>query len=227
MIGAVVVCAAAAVLSALVTGWTRRLAIARGLLDHPTARSSHEVPTPRGGGLAIVAALLLGTVVLVLIGALERRTGIAFLGAVPVAWIGWLDDHGGVRARVRGLVHGLAAVWALAWLGGYSTLRLGASDLPLGLAGPVLAVIGIVWFVNLYNFMDGIDGLAAGEALTVGVAGSILLFNGGYPGLAAAALLAAAAGAGFLVWNWPPARIFMGDVGSGVLGYWLDRKSVV
>jgi Fuc2NAc and GlcNAc transferase len=80
-------------------------------------------------------------------------------------------------------------------------------------------VIGIVWAINLYNFMDGIDGLAAGEAASVGVAAAVLLWLVGAPGLGALSLLLAAAAGGFLVWNWHPARIFMGDVGSAALGY--------
>jgi Fuc2NAc and GlcNAc transferase len=80
-------------------------------------------------------------------------------------------------------------------------------------------VVGIVWAVNLYNFMDGIDGLAAGEAVSVGAVAAVFLWLTGAPGLAALSLLLAAAAGGFLVWNWHPARIFMGDVGSGSLGY--------
>jgi Fuc2NAc and GlcNAc transferase len=110
----------------------------------------------------------------------------------------------------RLLVHIVAAGWAVAQLG------------PLQAAGPVgslLAGIGVVWAINLYNFMDGIDGLAAIEAITAAGAAAVLLAAGGHIGLALAAGLVAASALGFLPWNWPPARIFMGDVGSGLLGY--------
>jgi Fuc2NAc and GlcNAc transferase len=91
--------------------------------------------------------------------------------------------------------------------------------LELGVAGTILGAVGIAWLTNLYNFMDGIDGIAGGEALAAGTAGGALLMAAGAPGLGAAALLLAAASAGFLAWNWPPAKIFMGDVGSGFLGF--------
>jgi Fuc2NAc and GlcNAc transferase len=120
---------------------------------------------------------------------------------------------------VRFLVHLAAAALAIALLGGLPSLDLGAVRLPLGVAGSVIGVLGIVWLVNLYNFMDGIDGIAGGEALTTGAFGGVPLLAGGHGGLAAAAFLVAAASAGFLAWNWHPARIFMGDVGSGLLGY--------
>src|SRR3990172_11522366 len=85
--------------------------------------------------------------------------------------------------------------------------------------GGALAVVGLVWLINLYNFMDGIDGLAAGEAVGVGLVGGVLLAAAGATGLSLVALALAAAAGGFLVFNWPPAKIFMGDVGSGLLGY--------
>ncbi|MDQ6959827.1 MAG: hypothetical protein Q9M27_02270, partial [Mariprofundaceae bacterium] len=100
-----------------------------------------------------------------------------------------------------------------------TNLQVGVWTLSLGWFGNVLAALGIVWLINLYNFMDGIDGLAGGEAVTVAVGGAILLGLGGAMDLALVALLLAAASGGFLIWNWPPARIFMGDVGSGFLGY--------
>jgi Fuc2NAc and GlcNAc transferase len=136
-----------------------------------------------------------------------------------VAAIGWLDDHGGVRAWVRAAVHFAAAVWALYWLGGLPELRIGTGTVALGLAGTLLAAFGIAWSTNLYNFMDGIDGLAGGEAVTAGLAGGVLLLVAGERGIASVALALAAASAGFLAWNWAPARIFMGDVGSYFLGF--------
>ena len=105
------------------------------------------------------------------------------------------------------------------WLGGLPSLSLGSASLHLGPVGIVLGVIGIVWAINLYNFVDGIDGLAAGEAISTGVIGGLILLAMGQKGLAIVSLLIAAASAGFLPLNWAPARLFMGDVGSGMLGY--------
>lgn len=215
-----VIAAAAFVASALLTGAVRRYALARAMLDRPNERSSHRVPTPRGGGLAIALVTLGGALIAGLVGALAPRTAAALVGGgAAVAIVGWIDDARGVSAGVRAAVHAAAAAWAVACVGGLPTLAAGPATLQLGWAGSILAVVGIVWAVNFYNFMDGIDGIAGGEAVVVGVAGALLSLARGQGGLAAVSLAVAGAAAGFLVWNWPPARIFMGDVGSGLLGY--------
>ena len=211
--------AAAAAASWALTALVRRYALAR-LMDLPNARSSHTIPTPRGGGLAIAVVALGGIALLGAFGVLPWRIAAALAGGgALVAGIGWVDDHQHVVAPARAAVHFLAAGWALWCLGGLPELRLGPVALPLGIAGTVLGVLGIVWVVNLYNFMDGIDGIAGGEALSAGLFGGLLLLAAGNAPLAAASFLVAAAAAGFLAWNWPPAKIFMGDVGSGMLGY--------
>ncbi len=117
------------------------------------------------------------------------------------------------------MVHTFAAIWAVWCLGGFQSFDLGVTVVPLGMVGSVLAVVGIMWLINLYNFMDGIDGLAGGEAVSVALVGGVLLSFVGATGIALAVFSLAAAVAGFLVLNWPPAKIFMGDVGSGLLGY--------
>jgi Fuc2NAc and GlcNAc transferase len=215
---------AATAVAALGASWalTRqvRAYALRRLIDRPNERSSHVVPTPRGGGLALVIAFLAGATLLALAGVVDGRTAVALLpGALAIAAVGWLDDHRPLPSLPRLGVHVLAAAWAVAWLGGMPALRAGRSLLHLGPPGAVLAVLGIVWATNLYNFMDGVDGIAAGEAVAAGAAGAVLLWMAGAPGLAAPALVLAAAAAGFLPWNWQPARIFMGDVGSGAIGY--------
>ena len=203
-----------------VTWAVRHDAIRRQVLDHPNERSSHDVPTPRGGGVAIVVVAVTAEAALWYIGWLSRETALALaVGGVAVAAIGWLDDHGGVSAKARAAVHFAAAAWALGWLGGLPELRYGAGSVPLGIVGAVLAAFGIVWSTNLYNFMDGIDGIAGTEGVTCAAAGGALLLATGERGLAAAAFALAAASAGFLAWNWHPARIFMGDAGSYFLGF--------
>lgn len=204
------------------TGWVRRQALARAILDIPNARSSHQTPTPRGGGAAIAIPVLLATVVLGVAGAVQGRVVAAVLGGVVVSALGWLDDTGRLRGRDaarRFLIGVLVAAWGAAWVGGLPELSLGAGSLRLGWLGYVVAAFGAVWMTSLFNFMDGIDGLAGGEALSVGVLGAGLLALSGHAGLAALSLVVAAASAGFLAWNWAPARIFMGDVGSGFLGF--------
>lgn len=199
-------CAAAA--SALLTGTARAYALRSSLLDVPNERSLHRTPTPRGGGIAIVLVTLAGVAGFAAAGMVPpAMVWILGAGGVLVAVIGWLDDRHDVSAPVRALVHVAAAAWAAGWIWGELT--------PMS----ILGAVGIVWAINLYNFMDGIDGLAAAEAVTVGLAAGALLLSAGEPPLAAVALLVAAAAAGFLPWNWAPARIFMGDVGSGFLGY--------
>ncbi len=158
--------------------------------------------------------------ILIFLRRLDEWVGFALLGGgVAVAAVGWLDDRRGMPAGVRALVHVLAAGWGVWCLGGFPSLDLGVAVVPLGTAGSLLAVVGLVWLTNLYNFMDGIDGLAAGEAVGVGLVGGVLLAAAGATGLSLVALALAAAAGGFLVFNWPPAKIFMGDVGSGLLGY--------
>jgi Fuc2NAc and GlcNAc transferase len=216
---------AAALVAALVASWAgtaavRRYAVARALLDVPNHRSSHSVATPRGGGLAIALVLLPAIAVMGVAGVLPARVAAALAGGgAAVAVVGWLDDARGLSARVRAAVHFAAAAWALGCLGGMPGLRLGTAELHLGVGGAVLAAVGIVWITNLYNFMDGIDGIAGTEAVTTGAAAGALLLAAGARPLAAVSLLLAAASAGFLLWNWHPARIFMGDVGSGLLGF--------
>jgi Fuc2NAc and GlcNAc transferase len=133
--------------------------------------------------------------------------------------VGFLDDHFPIPARVRLLVHFAAAGWALWKLNGMGPLHLGWIIWNWGWVGQLVALVGLVWMINLYNFMDGIDGIAGVEAVCASGLGGLLLAWSGLGGLAECALVLAAASAGFLVWNWPPARIFMGDVGSGFLGF--------
>jgi len=206
---------ASAGLAALV----RRYALSHALLDIPNERSSHSVQTPRGGGLAIATVVLVGLAVLERAHLIEPRLAIAlFGGGLLVAVVGWLDDRHEVRPSLRMVAHVAAAAWTVAWLGGMPNLTISAGVAHLGVGGTALAMLGIVWLINLYNFMDGIEGLAAAEAFVVAAAGALLLAGPSLP-LALVALLVAAAAAGFLIWNWPPARLFMGDVGSGFLGY--------
>lgn len=203
----------------LLTGQARRFALSRGMLDVPNQRSSHSAPVPRGGGLSIVLVTLVGTVLAWLLGWISRDIFLAFMGGAPIALVGWLDDRLHLGARTRAAVHVLAAGWAVWCLGGYDAILVGTTEVVLGAWGSGLAVVAVVWATNLYNFMDGIDGIAAGEAVAAGAVGGAMLLTAGSNGLAWLSLLLAAACAGFLRWNWSPAKIFMGDIGSGFLGY--------
>ena len=218
-----------AVLAWFLTALLRRYAWARSLLDVPNARSSHSLPTPRGGGVAIVVAFLAGLCLAFFAGlGIAAELFYALLGAgLGIALLGFLDDHGHIAARWRLLGHFLAAAWALYWLGGLPPLAVFGGLLQLSWIGHVLAAFYLVWLLNLYNFMDGIDGIASVEAICVCLGGAILYALLETSLLADLPLLMlAAAVLGFLLWNFPPARIFMGDAGSGFLGFVLGVLSL-
>lgn len=209
----------AVVLSAGITGMMRRFAVARQLVDIPNARSSHEVPTPRAGGVSIAVTVLSGLALLWGMGFVSALTLAALAGgALPVAAVGYLDDRTHVPARFRLIIHMIACAWVVACAVPLPELIVSQRSLPLAWLGVAIIVFAMAWLVNLYNFMDGIDGLAGAQALTVGSVLAALLWQSGATDLALVAALVAASAAGFLVWNWPPARIFMGDIGSGFLG---------
>lgn len=195
--------AAAAAMTWAALGYARQ----RGLLDQPGERRSHVVATPRGGGISIAVVLLLGILAM---GwwypALRLVLQAGGLGLVLVAAVGWIDDHRPLSARVRLLAHALsAAMLAAALLAG------GHGVLPAA-----LAFLAVMVLVNVWNFMDGINGLAASQAAIAALAYAVLA-QGGTPAWMLALLLAGAC-CGFLPFNFPRARIFLGDVGSGTLG---------
>lgn len=206
----------------------RRYALARSLVDVPNERSSHETPTPRGGGVAIVLTFLSGLPLLAWTGLLAYPVMIGLAGAgALVAWVGFLDDRGHIPAGWRLLAHFVSAAWVLAWLGGVPALPYFGHSVTFGWFDLVLFALYLVWLLNLYNFMDGIDGIAGVEATTVCIGGALLYWLAA-PELSgwAAPLLLLSAVLGFLVWNFPPAKIFMGDAGSGFLGLTLGAMSI-
>lgn len=222
-----IVLAAALALSVILTGLLRYVAIRKRILDIPNHRSSHTVPTPRGGGLAIVMSFLMALLAFYLLKEIHSDQVIALAGAGGlIALIGFLDDMGHVAARWRLLGHFGAAIWGLYWLGGMPELVLAGFVLESAVVTSVLAALYLVWLLNLYNFMDGIDGIAAVEAVTV-CAGAALLYilSGNAPGALSVITLAVCT-TGFLVWNFPPAKIFMGDAGSGFVGIILGIMSI-
>lgn len=206
------------------TGWFR----GQAPLDVPNSRSSHSIATPRGGGVAIVLSTLVALLVLGWTDWLAWPSvwGLCGGGAV-VALIGFVDDHGHVRRRWRLIGHFAASVWVLAKLGGAPPLTAMGLTLDSGWLGFAIVALYLVWMLNLTNFMDGIDGIAGVEVLTVCLSG-VLLNEVAAPGarLWITPLVLASATLGFLMWNWPPAKIFMGDVGSGFLGLMLAALSL-
>lgn len=205
----------------------RRYALSRSLMDIPNARSSHSVPTPRGGGVAIVLAFTLALGMLLFAGLMSSSAFLAIAGGgALIAVIGFMDDHGHIAARWRLLGHFVASLWLLFWLGGLPAVQIWGGTFDLGWFGHLLAAFYLVWLLNLYNFMDGIDGIASVEAICVCLGACLLYWAGNTTQLIGAPLLLAVSVAGFLFWNFPPARIFMGDAGSGFLGIVLGGLSL-
>jgi Fuc2NAc and GlcNAc transferase len=207
--------------SFLLTLVIKRAAKGMGLIDVPNERSSHALPMPRGGGVAIAIASLAAMGFLCLVGIMPVHLFLAIApGGAAVAAVGLIDDIKPLTARVRLFVHFMAAAWAVVCIGPVGFFDHFAPDPALRWLGYAISTVAIVWFLNMYNFMDGIDGIAASQAVFMCAGMALLgLFSTGIAYIAAAAVVLGAASCGFLLWNWPPAKIFMGDVGSGYLGF--------
>ncbi len=220
------------VVAFLLSAWlTRRLldpASPFVILDHPNDRSLHEYPTPRVGGLAILTSALLAGSAATLAMAATAPFGAVLVGTVAIAGVSILDDRTHVPAFYRLAVHLAAAALTAAVM--LEPLLLQLPPLFRGLGAGVvlgLGILAIAWMINLYNFMDGMDGFAGGMAV-IGFS-TLALFGwmAGDPLYVVINLVVAGAAAGFLLYNFPPARIFMGDVGSSVLGYWAAFSSLL
>lgn len=202
--------------SAVLTGLFRRYALASGLLDIPNERSSHQCPTPRGAGLVFVAVFLLFAGLLCAWGYVTGDLfAVMALGGGSLALCGFVDDRVSLAARWRLLTQAIAALVACHFFGGFPAIMPAAN----GLCLLVLGVLFFIWLTNLYNFMDGINGLAAVEAITACLSAAFLYWLNDDVVLALPPLGLAAVVAGFLYWNFPVARLFMGDSGSGFLGF--------
>lgn len=205
--------------SLMLTGALRRNAAMHNLMDVPNERSSHSLPTPRNGGIAITLCFLAALPVSGLSGLMSWTLVWALLGSgAGIAILGFLDDHGHIAVRWRLLGHFSAAAWVLVLFGGLPPLSVAGVVLHLGWLGHVLAAFYLVWVLNLYNFMDGIDGIAGIEAITVSLGVCLVYWLSGNEQLIWTPLLLSMSVLGFLYWNFPPAKIFMGDTGSGFLG---------
>lgn len=212
-----------AISSAVLVGLVYRLTLAWQILDVPNHRSLHDFPTPRGGGLVIVAISLAGWWSYAMwSGKLPAMMLYSYIvAAALIALVSWIDDVSGLDNWVRFVVHlsgaiivilGSGAAWQSIALPFYGELTLGMLGIPL-------VLLWIVGLTNAYNFMDGIDGIAGVQALVAGLGWMLLGSLGNQPECAVLGMLIAAGSAGFLWWNLPPARIFMGDVGSAFLGF--------
>ncbi len=214
------VLAIAALASAMLVRVVRDFASRRALLDRPNDRSSHATPRPRLGGIGVVAPVLATGVLLVAARMAPPALLVPLFATAVIAALGLVDDLRPLPARVRFGVQLLLAVTVVAT----SWERLPAAAGSLGAWFPVpvlaaLAVVWIVWLTNLYNFMDGIDGLAGAQALVASLGLAVIASSVGAPTSLWLLLALAGASAGFLVFNFPPSSIFLGDVGSTAIGF--------
>lgn len=206
-------------LAYVLTALLRRYALQRNVLDIPNARSSHQIPTPRGGGVAIVVSVLVALPVAVLFFGLEFHQSLKIALAIAmIAIVGFADDHQHINAGWRLLWHFSAAALVVWAVGGLPPLVYFGTPVDLGWAGHIGAIVAVVWMINLTNFMDGIDGLAASQTIFLCTAMALLTSFIAPTANVWLPLLVLSASAGFLCWNFPPAQIFMGDAGSGFLG---------
>lgn len=215
------------ILTLLFTGYMRHYALKKNIIDNPNERSSHSVPTPRGGGVAVVCSYLLALTVLIYSQQLTVHIGLTLMAAgFVIALLGFLDDHGHINAMIRLAIHFLVAIGVVFSLGGFSEIII-FNGLQLGFIANIIAALFLVWLLNLYNFMDGINGIASVEAITTTVSMAILYailntsLNSDILWLLAACVF------GFLLWNFPKAKIFMGDACSGFLGLTLGILALI
>ena len=199
-------------------------------MDIPNERSSHITPTPRGGGIAFVTTSLIGFLLLLLNDALNATELFALCCAGSIVAIaGHLDDRQKISgATVRLVLHAISAVILIIGVGIPSELALFDQTVNTGIIGSILGVVYLVWLLNLFNFMDGTDGIAASEAIFVLLAGALLSYHVlSDANHSPAAIVLAASTFGFILYNWSPAKIFMGDVGSGYLGIVVAGLSLI
>jgi len=211
------------IFSYLIVWFVRRYTEKRQILDNPNERSSHSVPTPRGGGLAIVVLVLLTALASGIFNGNWKQTLIFLVSGAVLAFLGWRDDVRSLSPLVRFPVQGVIAAVSIWGLGYFKAVTIPLfGEWQLGVVGMVITFLWIIGLTNAYNFMDGIDGIAGGVAFAAGLGWMLLTSNIEYLANSLVfwvALGIAATSLGFLGHNWHPARIFMGDVASTFLGY--------
>ncbi|QDM00901.1 MraY family glycosyltransferase [Aliarcobacter butzleri] len=199
-------------ISFLLTYFIKNYMIKKSLVASVNERSSHTVPTPHGGGIAIAITWFIGLFYIYFIGQIENNLFYALLFGAVISIVSFFDDIYELSPKLRLIIQAIVAIGGLYFLGGFETLAFGIFDIQNSIFTNIFAFFMIIWFINLYNFLDGINGYAGSEAVFLAVAGFIL-FGGNHFLVLAVAVL------GFLYWNWNKAKIFMGDVGSTLLGY--------
>ncbi|PLY10464.1 MAG: glycosyl transferase [Arcobacter sp.] len=200
------------IISFVLTFFIKNYAIKKSLVAHVNERSSHTVPIPHGGGIAIAITWFLGIIYLYVNNEIEINLFYALMIGVIISVVSYLDDLFELSAKVRLITQSLVALLGLILLGGLDSISFGLLDIDNFIFTNIFAFFMIIWFINLYNFLDGIDGYAGSEAIFLSLSGFILYGGSHF-------LILIVAVFGFLIWNWHKAKIFMGDVGSTLLGY--------
>ena len=194
------------------TYFIKNYMIKKSLVAVVNERSSHTTPTPHGGGIALAITWFIGLIYLYFMGEIESNLFYALLCGAVISIVSFFDDIYELSPKLRLIIQSFVSILGLYFLGGFETLTLGIFDIENSIFTNIFAFFMIIWFINLYNFLDGINGYAGSEAVFLALAGFVL-FGGNHFLVLAVAVL------GFLYWNWNKAKIFMGDVGSTLLGY--------
>lgn len=201
-----------------------------GVIDHPKERSSHTTPTPRGGGMSFLIAFMMTSMLLITFQLINYVEFIPLLICLPIVSLtGWFDDRSSLTARSRLFVQLICALFSLALITKFFALDIQASFLPIEsqFILRTLAILFIIWCINLYNFMDGIDGLAGSQAIFIALALAGFSYIEGEYDFMYIHLTLAASVFGFIIFNWNPAKIFMGDVGSYFLGFYFACMGIL
>jgi len=200
------------ILAFTLTYFIKNYYIKNAILDEVNERSSHTVPTPHGGGIAIAVTWFLGLIYLQYTNQIESTLFYALLVGICISVVSFFDDVHDLSPKLRLCTQAFVAIGGLIAIGGLRSIDFGFYTLLNPIITNIFAFLLIVWYINLFNFLDGINGYAGSEAVFLSVAG-LLLFGDLHFGILAVSVL------GFLYWNWNKAKIFMGDVGSTLLGY--------
>ena len=182
------------------------------LIDIPNERSSHNTPTPRGGGIAIAITWFLGISYLNYLGQINANLYYALLSGILISGISLIDDIYTIKSIPRIAIQSISTIVALYFIGGLKAIDLGFFSFENTFVLNVIAFIGIIWFTNLFNFIDGIDGYSSTGAIVIALALFFFVKD-------TLLLVLALSVLGFLPWNWQKAKIFMGDIGSTLLGF--------
>lgn len=209
------------------TYFMRVYALKKNIIDNPNERSSHSIPTPRGGGVAVVVSYILGVMLLIYLDYLSQHVGLTLIvSGFIIALLGFFDDHGHINSMFRLAIHFMVAIGVVVSLGGFSEVKI-LNNFLLGFSANIIAVLFLVWLLNLYNFMDGINGIASVEAITTLMSMAVIYFIFNIQLNIEILWLLSACAFGFLLWNFPKAKIFMGDACSGFLGLTLGILALI